>query len=283
MHGSNHRRRVRLRPPAPGRARATRLTTLWPFAGAEQLPGTALLAGWLGRTILTLVTTYTRPGDRVLLLTPPTAMRASRFVAGRTRGTTIYAGLDEAVWTVTRLGRGVDTATAAPEHGHLGDDNRPAPFDRTESESRPGLRRPEFGPVTEQDTDSPRRCRRTVHRPRGRFDLIITAVDPLSTDWLGHTDLGVLLAPRGLAAVITHSETRGGRLLDPQSQIVDTLGKRGLRCLDAIAVLTAPVTPEAATVAEPVRGALPSHRAHHDLVLFGRLADAADRTEIANV
>ncbi|MFI7123798.1 hypothetical protein [Amycolatopsis sp. NPDC049868] len=246
------------------------------------MPGTALLDGWLGRTILTLVRTYTRPGNRVLLLTPPAATRAPQSVSDRTRGTTVYAGLDEAVWTVARLGRGVDTATAAPEPGHVCDDTDLAPPDRTESESRPRLSRPDLGQVTETDTDSPRRRRRTVHRPWGRFDLIITAVDPLSTGWLGHTDLGVLLAPRGLAAVITHSETRGGRLLDPQPQIVDTLGKRGLRCLDAIAVLTAPVTPEAATVAKPVRGVLPSHRAHHDLVLFGRLADAADRTEVPN-
>lgn len=261
----------------------TRLTTLWPFADAEQLPGTALLAGWLGRTILTLVRTYTRPGDRVLLLTPPTATRALRSVSDRTRGTTVYAGLAEAVWTVTRLGRGVDTATAAPEPRHLGDDTSPAPSGRTESESRPRLSRPDLGSVTEPDTDSPRRRRRTVHRPRGRFDLIITAVDPLVTDWLGHTDWDAFLAPRGLAAVVTHSEIRGGRLVDPQSPIVDTLSKRGLRCLDAIAVLTAPVTPEATTVAEPVRGVLPSRRAHHDLVFFGRLADAADRAEVPNV
>lgn len=102
------RRRAASRTTTARRLRATRPTTLWPFADAEALPGTALLAGWLGRTILTLVTTYTCPGDRVLLLTPPAPSETPPRTSGRTHDGDPYAGLAEAVWTVARLGRSAD-------------------------------------------------------------------------------------------------------------------------------------------------------------------------------
>src|SRR6266498_5873821 len=112
---SGHRRRAaRSRATATRGLRAARPSSLWPFADAETLPGTGLLAGWLGRTIVTLVTTYTRPGDRVLLLAPPEPTRPLPHAAGRPGDHHPYAGLTEAVWTATRLGRSVDTATAAP-------------------------------------------------------------------------------------------------------------------------------------------------------------------------
>jgi hypothetical protein len=117
-HAGRSGHRTRSRTATAGGIRTARPTTLWPFADAEALPGTELLAGWLGRTILTLVTTYTRPGDRVLLLTPPPLRTPSR-APGRTHGRDPYAGLAEAVWTVARLGRGVDSATAMLRHSSI--------------------------------------------------------------------------------------------------------------------------------------------------------------------
>ncbi|WP_409497219.1 hypothetical protein [Amycolatopsis sp. cmx-11-12] len=300
------RRRAPSQAAITGRIRSARPSTLWPFADAEALPGTAQLAGWLGRTILTLVTTYTRPGDRVLLLTPPVSPHPSPRTPGRTDDGDPYTGLAEAVWTVARLGRGADTATAAPapdypsghtdpfRHGGAGSGSRPRP-------SRPGPR-----PVADPDTDSAHLRHRAGDRPRGEFDLIITALDPHATDWLGHTDWNALLTTRGLTTIVTHSDLLGGRLLDPYPVLVDTLGQHGLRCLDHIAVLTAPTPDPAASPAAAARtaiptasrsrspradgaGALPLSRVHHDLVLFRRLplaapeGDVADRTETSDV
>ncbi|OZM70767.1 hypothetical protein CFN78_24195 [Amycolatopsis antarctica] len=257
------------------------------------LPGTALLPGWLGRTIVTLVTTYTRPGDRVLLLTPPPSSRALRHAVGGTRDAEAYAGLAEAVWTVARLGRGADTATAAPAPDYPAEHTDSPRGAGVESGSRPRLSRLGLHPVADPHPDSARPPCRDGNRPRGGFDLIITALDPHATDWLAHTDWAALLTPRGLTAVVTHGDTRDGRLRDPHATVLTTLGSFGLRCLDHIAVLTTPVsdTPDGLVAADQTATAVPapnvSPRAvataapplrtvHHDLVLLGRLTpDAA--------
>ncbi|SEP54531.1 hypothetical protein [Amycolatopsis saalfeldensis] len=305
-HTGRNRRHARSRTATAGGTRTARPTTLWPFADAEALPGTALLAGWLGRTILTLVTTYTRPGDRVLLLTPPTPPHTPARAFGRARGGDPYAGLAEAVWTVARLGRGVDTATATPVPDYPEDDTGSAWRAGAGSGSRPRPGRLGLHPVADPDPDTAAPSDRTGVRPRGGFDLIVTALDPHATDWLAVTDWDALLTPHGLTAVVTHSDMRGGRMLDPHPALANTLGSHGLGCLDHIAVLTAPApdpgtspaATERTTAATPARcrsprggvaGPLPLRRVHHDLVLFRRLFPAAlqsavaDRTETSGV
>jgi hypothetical protein len=85
-----------------------------------------------------------------------------------------------------------------------------------------------------------RRPDSATHRQHGRFDLIISAVNPHDTGWLAHPDWDASLTPTGLAAVLTHSEFHRGRLLDPHPAIMDTFRHRQLGCLDHIAVLDAP-------------------------------------------
>ncbi|GAB3396156.1 hypothetical protein ATK30_5675 [Amycolatopsis echigonensis] len=255
------------------------------------LPGTALLPGWLGRTIVTLVTTYTRPGDRVLLLTPPPSPRTLRHAVGGARDAAPYAGLAEAVWTVARLGRSTDTATAVLAPDCPGEHTDSPRRSGVESGSRPRLGRLDLHPLADPHPDSPRPPRRDGDRPRGGFDLIITSLDPRATDWLARADWDALLTPRGLVAVVTHSDSRDGQLRDPLATLLNTLGSRGLRCHDHIAVLATPVpnlpdrpdrmcaedsvpdfSPRAADAAAP-----PLRSVHHDLVLLGRLSpDATD-------
>jgi hypothetical protein len=250
-------------------------TALWPLADAEPLPGTARLAGWLGRTILNLVTGYTRPGDRVLLIAPPEATRAAA------RSAYPYAGLTEAVWTVTRLGRGTDTATASPAPDDAGDPC--GAVGRPHSRSASGSRLGRVGCPTPTDRDHPDLSDpdRVGARPRGTFDLIITAVQPYATGWLAHTDWDSLLADTGTLAVVTHSDSDGGRLRDPIAAIVDTFRSQVRGWLDHIAVLDRPL-PAAARVdltpgcesgrpVTPTAGQdpMPLRRVHHDLLLFG--------------
>ncbi len=81
--------------------------------------------------------------------------------------------------------------------------------------SGPQLR--QLGPhsATDSDHDPAPSDGRLSRGPREGFDLIITAVDPRATDWLGHTDWAAELTPRGIVAVVTHSDLHSGRLRDP--------------------------------------------------------------------
>ncbi|MGC7097668.1 hypothetical protein ACPZ19_23600 [Amycolatopsis lurida] len=229
---------------------------MWPFAAAEPLPGTARLAGWFGRTILTLVTTYTRPGDRVLLLAPLGPVQAT-LGEPRTREARPYAGLFEAVWTITRLGRSVDTSTASEATDsprQVGD----------ESESRHRLDRISQPPACGSRTES-------GHRPQGRFDLVITAVEPRAADWLDHTDWDALVAQHGLVAVVTHGDFHRGRHIVPDTRIAITMSDHTFRCLEHIAVLSAPLPTPIASQQRQLAGDLPPvRRVHHDLLLFAR-------------
>jgi hypothetical protein len=281
VRAAHGRHRALSSTPAPRRARPT---TLWSFADADALPGTALLAGWLGRTIITLVTTYTRPGDRVLLLAPPASTRVPSWPSGGARGEDPYTGLTEAVWTVARLGRSADTATATPTPDHVCDRTDPTVGDGGESGSRPRPCRCGLRPPADPDAETGSCPDSATCSPRGRFDLIISAVNPHDTDWLTDADWDTSLTPTGLAAVLTHSGFRRGRLLDPHRAIMDTFHHRQLGCLDHIAVLDAPpadrepaAAPNSTAPAHcsSPRGGMhslwPLRPGHHDLLLLGRL------------
>lgn len=272
------RRRTTSRTLVRGHTFSPRPTTLWPYAEADPLPDAALLAGWLGRTIITLVTTYTRPGDRVLLLSPPARPRQPSVTPRRAHEPDPYAGLTEAAWTIIRLGRGVDTATAAPVPDYPDSPTNPPNRHGAESESGP---RPIPHPRTDLH-ESTQVATRTHHEPDGQFDLIITAVHPHDTDWLTHTDWTALLTTAGTIGTITHSDHRHGRLLDPLATVVNTFRTQGLRWLDHIAVLAQPLPePAHAThTSSPIRAAARARAAalnteplliravHHDLLLI---------------
>jgi hypothetical protein len=249
---------------------APQLTALWPFADAEQLPGTAQLAGWLGRVILTVVTRYSSPGDRVLLLAPPTPAEPVSGTAVRRRPVDPYAGLTEAVWTVTRLGRSTDATTAAP-----------APDARLERSAAPV---PDAGESASGARLNPLRQRRHPDRdhpdPRpvvGSFDLVVTAIHPRSTDWLRHTSWDSILTPTGVLAAVTHSDQLHDRLVDPLFTVADTFRSCRRGWLDHIAVLHRPPpssSPQKSSAGSGghVGGSSASRVAHHDLLLFGPLS-----------
>lgn len=282
----HRRRRATTRTLLRGRAFSARPAALWPFAVADPLPGTARLAGWLGRVVVTLVTGYTRPGDRVLLLAPPPPPRPQSSVLRGARDPDPYAGLTEAVWTLIRLGRGVDTATAAPTPDFPTAPVNPTRRDRAESGPGPRPTRAASPTPTDRHHEFNSHRVRAEPRPGDQFDLIITAVHPHDTDWLAHTNWNAILTPTGMLAAITHSDSRRGRLLDPISAVVGTFRSGGWRWHDHIAVLTEPLptpastaatakadaSPVAARAVEPAAtltvSRLPNRLTHHDLLLF---------------
>lgn len=276
----HHRRSLlfALRHPVRGRP-----STVWPCAQDDLCEGAGLLASWLLTAVVKIVTTYTRPGQRVLLIEPaaylaPTGPRTANDGHRQSRPGS-YAGLHEAGWTVVRLGRGVQTQTAVahPERvgEHLGAQSGGG---LRESVDSPTIDEP-AGPSTPEESglDSAP----SGHSP-DRYDLVITAAEPGTLDWLRPVDWSSVLTQTGTLAVITHGDRSGHRLADPASSLVRAADAAGLRYLDRIALLRTPVRDGALVVATPTSRArshistrplaTPSRhvRVHDDLLVFTR-------------
>ncbi|MBV9141437.1 MAG: hypothetical protein JO115_11055 [Pseudonocardiales bacterium] len=121
-----------------------------------------------------------------------------------------------------------------------------------------------------------------------RYRLIITAVDPRAirpAPTFGWADR--VLHPQGVLAVITHSDSTTGRLIDPTGAVVRATRHAGLTYLDHIALLHVPLRhgPAASAIPPPPRrNRRPTRalRGHSDLLIFSRIPGAdvrADRKE----
>jgi hypothetical protein len=243
-----------------------------------------VLAPWLLTAVVKIVTTYTEPGDRVLLLppppfiTPPAGWPTARDWTPSRPGP--YDGLLEAAWTVVRLGRGIQTQ--AP-------DARPDPVDddlgAAMSESESGLGLVAGSPTS--DTHAKLRPDRpadsgTTATGHGhdRFDLIISAVDARTLDSRHLSAWADLLTSNGILAVITHGERVEGWITDPAGALVRGAHHAGLHYLDRIALLTAPIHDGALALGRPAgstRSPIPPGRpappvrhipVHDDLLVF---------------
>ncbi len=274
--------------------RPARPSTVWPCAQDDHREGAGLLATWLLTAVVKLVTTYTQPGQRVLLLDPapylepPTSRSTTARRSPARPGP--YAGLREAGWTVVRLGRGVQTHTTVAPADPLGERSGGG-----SAESESGLR-----PNTRPTADRPN-VPTAHHRPGpdstatgfepDRYDLVITAAEPSVLDWFHPTDWGGLLTSNGTLAVITRRDHSRGRLTDPASSLVPAAHHAGLRYLDRIALLRMPVRDGVLAVGTSARIARPKSpvgpiatpvrhtQVHDDLLVFTRQpapAEAAD-------
>lgn len=235
-----------LRHSAPGRP-----STVWPCAQDDPCEGTGLLAGWLLTAVVKIVTTYTRPGQRVLLLEPATYLAPSEpRAANDGRGQSVpgpYAGLHEAGWTIVRLGRGVQTQTTVTHSD---------PGEHLDTESGCGLRESVDSPTVDEPAGP------STHEDSGpdsgpsglspdRYDLVIAAAGPGSSGWLRSVDWGSVLTPTGVLAVVTQGDRSGNRLTDPARSLVRAADSAGLRYLDRIALLRAPIRDGALVVTTP--------------------------------
>lgn len=302
-----HRRRVRARLATRGRLRAPRPLTVWPCADDHHPAGTGLLAQWLHTAVIRIVTGYTRPGDRVLLLAPHAVPAES--TAGWP-GTVSYdtapattmpstggrphsrpgplSGLHEAGWTVVRLGRDVVTRTVTSHPGPLVPAVAPTPDVVPQSETRPG---PAGGPAPdagEQSKPHPDPVAHAATRPRtdpagglaDHFDAIIAAVDPFGTDWLDTLDWPALLTPHGIVAVITHCDTNGGRLVDPVGPVTTALRGRRLAYHDHVVLLEVPLSEISAGRAPGAADSSPTRDAVVRLGRDGAVASARTHADL---
>jgi hypothetical protein len=212
-------------------ARPAQPNTIWPCGQDDLCEGTGLLANWLLTAVAKTVTTYTQPGQRVLLLHPAPYLTSSVTSVRNQPQLSPYAGLHEAGWTVVRLGRGVQT--------HM-------PIAPSAEQRDVGLVESESGP--------------------DRYDLVLAAADPTTLDWFRPSGWADLLTPVGTLAVITCGARSSGRFIDPTERLVRAAHDAGLRYLDRIALLRVPLREVLRG-----RPASTLHRqVHDDLLVFGR-------------
>jgi hypothetical protein len=272
---------ARLRRPC-----SSRPASVWPCATASHREGTGLIADWLPTAVIQIVTTYTHPRDRVLLLVPPGHLNAVAERAapggGGWRGSGAFAGLDEAAWAVAQLGRvihpetdaGTDLRTLRP----IGE-----PPDVL-SGSEPGSQRAESDRPQAAKTGPSRQAGPDTRTGRDRYHLIITAIDPRAIRPAPDLEWADLLHPHGVLAVITHSDNSGDWLIDPTSTVVRAARHAGLTYLDHLALLQIPLRHGPAATTTPLppgrhRRSARAVRAHSDLLIFSRIPGAGARTD----
>ncbi|MDX8031690.1 hypothetical protein SK803_15805 [Lentzea sp. BCCO 10_0856] len=267
-----------LRQVVPGRP-----STVWPCAQDDLYEGTGLLASWLLTAVVKIVTTYSQPGQRVLLLEPATHLsafgpRTANDGHGQSRPGP-YAGLHEAGWTVVRLGRGIQTQTAVAHPEQVSE--------HLDAESGTGPRGSISSPTTDRlsapssDADSEPDPALSKLSPDS-YDLVIAGAEPGVLDWLRPASWSSVLTPTGILAVITQGDRSGNRLVDPASSLVRAADRVGLRYLDRIALLRAPVRDGALGVAastshtrshistRPFATLVRHVQVHDDLLVFTR-------------
>ncbi|MFC3897990.1 hypothetical protein ACFOWZ_41540 [Lentzea rhizosphaerae] len=203
-----------------------------------------MLANWLLTAVAKTVTTYTQPGQRVLLLHPAPYLALSVTSVRSQPQLGPYAGLHEAGWTVVRLGRGVQTHT---------------PVAPSAEQRDVGLVESEPGP--------------------DRYDLVLAAADPIALGWFRPSGWADMLTPAGTLAVITRGARSGGRFIDPAERLVRAAHDAGLRYRDRIALLRVPL--REVLHAPPVSA--PHRQVHDDLLVFGRSVGSARKAESEGV
>ncbi|WP_045875831.1 hypothetical protein [Pseudofrankia sp. DC12] len=217
--------------------RDTRPATVWPCPpeGPDRTP-----AGWLQTAVEQLVATHTRPGDPVRLLTPPPDETDAPTDGRSETQEDLLAAIAGAV---ARLGRTVEV--------------RPAP---TAEAPRPS--------GSESGPDLPEHNLSGDRRP-----LVLTVVEPTGIGWLHGVPWADMLTPGGRLAVITHSDTVAGWLIDPTVDLNAATARHGLALLDRFVLLEVhldeldqPRTPQ------PRRSV--ARRVHSDLFLFVPVAPA---------
>lgn len=283
------------------RCRPARPSTVWPCAQDAFGEGVGLLANWLLTAVVKIVTTYTQPGQRVLLLdpapylTPPAPPSTTGSHNQARRGP--YIGLHEAGWTVVRLGRGVQTQAAVAQPDAVSEHPSEHPGD-VSTESGSGPRPHTGGPISDHSTGRSAHHRREPDPAASgsspdRFDLIITAAEPSTAHWFHPANWAGLLTPIGTLAVITRGDYSRGRLADPAGALVRAAHHAGLRYLDRIALLRVPIRDGALTAATSARHlrsqaparplSTPARHApvHDDLLVFTR-QDPVDAEETSD-
>jgi hypothetical protein len=99
---------------------------------------------------------------------------------------------------------------------------------------------------------------------------VIATADPYTLGWVSAMPWAEIIAPRGLLAVITHSDASGGRLVDPIGPLTYAAARAGLAVLDHVILLHTPLgsAPTRPAPTQPAGGGPVHLWAYADLLLF---------------
>ncbi|MFJ8813815.1 hypothetical protein [Amycolatopsis thermoflava] len=266
--------------PSPGKpaARTSHSTTATPIPATVWPAGPSpidLNATWPAPIVERIVTAFSTPGARVMMLPWPTPHHDHPALAPVGPDGVIHhapdAELADAVHAVERLGRAAQI------------DRVPRPSDTGETPSAPFwadlIANRDPTPATPASGEETGRT--------GSVDLIISSVHPEQSGG-GSADLVALYAARrlrvgGILAVLTHSDWTTGQLSDPTSAVVTAGQNADLLYLQHIVALHAPVrhgrfhlsddhrADTRARHRAEVRGLpAPHHRIHSDVLVFAQ-------------
>ncbi|WHT20188.1 hypothetical protein N8J89_03695 [Crossiella sp. CA-258035] len=249
-----------------------RLATVWPAPNST--PGTGP-GDWLLTMVVKIVTTYTRPGHRVLLLAPPRTGRppASTGPIGLPVVPTgqEYDHLLDACWAVFRLGRTVRTHDEPGLTSHPPDGESSAGL----AGSWPAVPVAGADAHGQHDGASARPATAGVLPRPDVFELIITAVSPAAGDHRGLRRWASRLAEGGVLAVITHSDHISGGFHDPTRAVVRATAESGLDYLDHLALLR---TSARNPGGDPAEDAADGASSFADLLIFSTAPTSATTT-----
>jgi len=267
--------------PATPKSRPARCGELYPRSGR---PGRSLFPtvrmcpvdpplrtlAVLGAATRALVTTYTDPGDRVLLIEPPVVARA---VGSPQRPSPVRLDWASVVEAVARLGRGASTHPAPMRVDPAAPHTSPADDDQTdrsaESESEPGLG------LDDPDQTIPISADLIAALDSGgptadKFDLIIAAVGAAHPGHGPVTTWAHNLTPTGTLAIITHGDRTYGQLAGPERDLHRAARLAGLTMSDRLILVHESPLSTAASDDQRVAFADTGHRRIHSTVLVFR-------------
>ncbi|MDT0307215.1 hypothetical protein RM780_09595 [Streptomyces sp. DSM 44917] len=267
--GAVRRRRIR-----------RRAATVWTLPQPPATAPSASLPGWLEAAVRRIATTYTRRGDRILLLAPPEP--DTRHAHTGHAPEAALPRLASAARALARQDRQAQVRTLAAATPPA-DSTTPEPA----QESGPRLLLPP-PPETGPDRSGPadRRSGRARHRPQsadrtagvGRpvgtdgYDLVIICLPPDAAGWTASAPWSRLLSPHGTLTIVTQSGEMQG-LHDGNLHLLEHMaGLGGLALLDRIALLAAPVTAASSALGPPPGAA----RGHTELLVLARPGAAGE-------
>jgi hypothetical protein len=199
-------------------------------------------AGWLQAAVDQLVATHTRPGDPVLIVAPPPPLAETGVPFDEPRVGPADL-LDATGRAAVRRGRRVQV--------------QPAP---AASAPRPSGSGP--GPVAWDDGPEADAC-----------PLVVTVVEPIRAGWVAAVPWPRLVAAGGVLAVVTHSESLYGLLIDPTATLTAATTRHGLALVDRFVLLEVPLDDLDPRPTPLPRGTV-ARRVHSDLLLFAPVLSA---------
>lgn len=277
-------RRASTAPDSRASAGARTPATVWTCGGSPIDPD----AAWPTPVVEKIVSSFTDPGRRVVLLPWPSPAPATEELLGASpargpRGES-DGDLDVAVTAIRRLDRTAQVHRLTPVPDARGPISRPYWADLLDA------------PHGVANTDAPEHSAAALDGLDGDAsgaDLIITSLRPeYSRDRVSdHLALASarLLRTGGILAVLTHSDASRGELVDPTGPVVAAAQNADLLYLQHIVVLLVPIRDGAFVIdadsghgvdedrtrhRAEVRGLpAPHHRIHADLLVFAQPHD----------